>query len=279
PILLAPEGSNSYILTIENAPNQAERFVWSSANFGEDVAINYVIQIDKANNEFANPQDLGAVIGANQLSVSVESLNGSVLAAGGEPFVDGQYDIRIKASINDTFEPMYSNTATISVTPYVAVIPKLYMVGAPQAYYGLNQWDNTTALEMRYIGDGTTTRVYEAYIKVAAGEGFKFIGEQGTWDNGNYGTIGGTQDGNLHNDGGSGDIKIADTDGNGIYYLWVDIDNLQYKAVKMNWGIIGDSTPNGWNGETPMTYNFADNMFTLSTALTNGELKFRSRSE
>lgn len=275
PILLAPEEGNSYALSLETATNQAERFVWTKANFGEDVAINYEVQLDKVGNEFANPQSLGAVIGGTQLSVSQETLNTGVMASGGEAFVESVYEVRIMASVNDSFEPMYSNIATISVTPYVAIDPVLYLVGAPQAYYGLNQWDNTTAIPMRYIGDGTT-KVFEAYVKVAAGEGFKFIGEQGTWENGNFGTIGGAQDGNLENSGGSSDIKVAEVNGSGLYYIQVDIDNLTYKAVKMNWGIIGSATANGWDGETAMTYDFATNQYTIATSLAAGELKFRS---
>lgn len=276
PVLTAPEGNNNYVLVIENAANQAERFVWTSANFDQDVAINYTIQIDKAGNEFATPQDLGAVIGANQLSVSVEVLNDKVMALGGIAFESAQYEVRVKASLNGTFEPMYSNVAVISVTPYVAIIPDLFLVGAVQQHYGLNQWDNATAIAMRYIGDGVT-KVYEAYVKVAVGEGFKFIGEQGTWDNGNYGVIGGAQDGNIENSGGSGDLKIADNDGDGLYYIQVDITEMKYKAVKMNWGIIGSAT-GGWSDEIPMTYNFADNKFVLSTTLDSGEMKFRAKN-
>lgn len=277
PVLSAPEDGNAYVLTIENAAEQAERFVWSAASFGQDVAINYSVEIDKAGNEFANPQVLGSVIGQYQLPVTVESLNGAVLLAGGEAFVAGDYEVRVKASVNDTFEPIYSNVNTITVTPYVSVAPPLYFVGAPQAYYNLNGWDNTTAIEMRYIGDGVT-RVYEAYVKVNAGDGFKFIGEQGTWDNGNYGVIGGVQDGNLENSGGSGDVKVAETDGPGLYYIQVDIDQLKYKSVKMNWGIIGAATPSGWGGETAMTYDFANNQFTIDVTLTQDNMKFRCKN-
>lgn len=278
PVLSAPEGNNAYVLSVENAASQAERFVWSSASFNQDVAIVYTAQIDKAGNNFANAQSLGTVTGANQLSVTVESLNAAVLAAGGESFVAGDFEVRVKAAVNDTFEPLYSNVAAIKVTPYVAIAPKLFLVGNSQQYYGLNAWDNTTAMEMRYLGNGTT-KVFEAYVKVGLDggnpAGFKFIGEQGTWDNGNYGTDGGAQDGNLINAGSSSDIKVGATDGPGFYYVWVDIDNLKYKSVKMNWGIIGDSTPGGWNAETPMTYDFDANKFTITTTLTAAELKFR----
>lgn len=277
PVLVAPEGNNVYVLAIENAANQAERFVWTFANFDQNVAVNYTVQLDKAGNEFANPQDLGSVIGANQLSVSVETLNTKVRAAGGEAFVEGTYEVRIKASVNDTFEPLYSNVATISVTPYVAVIPKLFLVGHPQGSYGLGEWSPETAMELRYIGNGVT-RIYEAYVKVGVGQAFKFIGNQASWADvvGNYGVIGGVQDGNLKNGGDSGDIKVAENDGNGLYYIWVDIDNLKYKSVKMNWGIIGSATAGAWDNETAMAYNFAANKFTISAPLSAGEMKFRA---
>jgi hypothetical protein len=277
PVLSAPGMGSSYTLILENAAAQAERFVWTSASFDQNVAINYEVQLDAVGNEFADPHSLGSVIGENQLSVSVETLNAAVIAEGGQAFTEGSFEVRVKASVNDTFEPLYSNVATILITPYVALDPELFLVGAPQGYYGLNQWDNTTAMPMRYIGNGTT-KVFEGYLKVNAGEGFKFIGEQGTWDNGNFGTVGGVQNGTLENSGSSGDIKIAETNGPGLYYVWVDIDNLQYKAVKMNWGIIGSATAGGWDNETPMTFDFANNKYTLSTTLSAGEMKFRAKN-
>lgn len=280
PILMAPEEGNSYVLLEGNAAIQAERFVWTKANFGQEVAVNYEVELDKVGNEFATPQSLGAIIGGTQLSVSVVALNTAVMAVGGEAAVENLYEVRVKASVNDSFEPMYSNLATISVTPYVnAVIvpPALFVVGNVQAYYGLSEWTPTTAMEMRYIGDGTT-KVFEAYIKVGAGNGFKFVSAQADWGEleGNYGTIGGAQDGNIENSGGSGDIKVAETTGDGLYYVWVDLDTMKYKSIKMDWGIIGSATANGWDGETAMAYDFATNQYTITASLADGELKFRS---
>lgn len=275
PVLQAPEDGNIYTLVLENASNQAERFVWTDANYNGAVEITYTVEMDLAGAAFANAQSLGSAIAANQLSVSVETMNTAALNLGAEAFEAAAFEVRVKSTIGAGLSPMYSNTASITVMPYVAIPPKLFLVGAPQQYYGLNQWDNTTALEMRYIGDGTT-KIFEAYVQVASGEGFKFIGEQGTWDNGNFGTIGGNQNGTLENSGGSSDIKVAETDGAGLYYVWVNIDNLTYKAIKMNWGIIGSATANGWDGETTMTYNFASNTYSITTALATGEMKFRS---
>jgi hypothetical protein len=273
PVLTAPLGG-TYVLNIDDAAIQADRFVWSSANFDQDVAITYTLELDKAGNEFAAPQSLGSAVSENSLSVSVESLNGAAILAGGTPFQAGDFEVRVKAAVNDTFEPMYSNAIVITVTPYVSVVPPLYFVGAPQAYYGVNAWTPENGIEMRYIGDGVT-KLYEAYVKVNAGDGFKFVDDL-SWNEGNYGTIGGAQDGNLKNGGDSSDIKVAETDGAGLYYVQVDIDNLKYKAVKMNWGIIGDATPGGWSDETAMTYDFATNKFSITTDLTAAGLKYRA---
>lgn len=280
PVLIAPEEGNAYVLLEANAAIQAERFVWSKANFGQEVAVNYEVELDKAGNEFANPQSLGAIIGGSQLSVSVVTLNTAVMAVGGEAEVESLYEVRVKASVNDTFEPMYSNLMSISVTPYVnAVIvdPVLFLIGSPQGYYGLGQWDNATALKMRHIGSDNA-QIFEGYVKVATGDEFKFIDAQADWAalTGNYGVIGGSQNGNLENSAGSGNLKIAATDGDGLYYIWVDLDNLKYKAIKMDWGIIGDATPGGWDGETAMAYDFASNQYTITAALSNGAMKFRS---
>lgn len=279
PMLMAPEEGNAYVLSVENATNQAERFVWTKGNFGQDVAVNYEVQLDKVGSEFSTPQSLGAVVGGTFLSVSVETLNAAVIASGGEADVENVYEVRVVASVNDSFEPMYSNIATINVTPYVFVpeVHQLFMVGNVQGYYALSEWTPTSAMEMRYIGDGTT-KVFEAYVKVAVGNGFKFISSQEDWGvlTGNYGTIGGAQDGNLENSGGSGDIKVAENEGDGLYYVQVDIDNLIYKSIKMNWGIIGSATANGWDGETAMMYDFATNQYTIDATLSAGEMKFRS---
>ncbi|KAF2514830.1 hypothetical protein E0W68_13440 [Flavobacterium salilacus subsp. salilacus] len=290
PVLVAPaEGAN---ITIN--PNALEAqtltLVWDHAAYSVETEIDYAIEMAVAGTDFATPLALPSTTNRfynftgdelkKRLTNATDDTNLPGLGLSDEE--NAMIEVRITATIGDNSDlPMVSNILPLTIvfgTGEVIVEPTepvLFLVGAPQAYYGLNAWDNTTAIPMRYIGDGTTM-VFEAYVKVAAADGFKFIGEQGTWDNGNYGTIDGAQDGNLHNDGGSGDIKVAETDGDGQYYVWVDIDNLEYKFVKMEWGIIGAATPGGWDNETPMTYDFASNTWSISATLTADEMKFRS---
>ena len=292
PELLTPTDGNIYALSIENENAEATTLVWNHASYDEQTMANYSVEIATAGTEFATIIDgltgdeitaeAPATTTTNRFAVwTVDLLNTIAINTGIEPFTEGELEIRIKSSLGANTELVeYSNIVKIKVTPYVAIEPEtpvLFLVGNPQGYYGLSEWTPTTAMEMRYIGDGTT-KVFEAYVKVAAGNGFKFISAQADWGalTGNYGTIGGAQNGNLENSGGSGDIKVAETDGDGLYYIQVDIDNLTYKAVKMNWGIIGDATAGGWNDETPMTYDFATNKYSLDATLSTGGMKFRS---
>lgn len=276
---------------VGNETVEAGTFTWSAADSDYNGEIQYFIQLAPAGSDFvdtarlfsAGVTDLSKTFTFNDLNIALNRLD-DYLIANGEAGVNfgatNAIDVRIMAVAGASQATIYSEPVTINVTPFEVIIvetPVLFLVGSPQGYYGLSEWTPTTAMEMRYIGNGTT-KVFEAYVKVAAGNGFKFISEQADWGDltGNYGTIGGAQNGNLENSGGSGDIKVAETDGDGLYYIQVDIDNLTYKAVKMNWGIIGDATAGGWNDETPMTYDFATNKYSLDATLSTGGMKFRS---
>ncbi|QYJ68670.1 SusE domain-containing protein [Flavobacterium litorale] len=289
PVLNAPQDGAEIILNPNANDAVAITMVWDHGRYSVETAVDYSIEIAIAGTEFAEPLKI-ATTNNRFLALTGEQLSGYLLNASPdglglpEETEAVMIQARVTATIGDNGDlPETSNTITFNIIfPDEDVViepedPMLFLVGSAQANYGLSEWDNTTAIPMRYIGDGTTM-LFEAYVKVGANQSFKFIGEQGTWDNGNYGTIDGAQNGNLQNDGGSGDIKVAETDGDGLYYVWVDIDNLEYKSIKMNWGIIGAATPGGWDGETPMTYDFAENKFSITETLTTENMKLRSKN-
>ncbi|MBX2845592.1 MAG: SusE domain-containing protein [Saprospiraceae bacterium] len=161
-------------------------------------------------------------------------------------------------------------------------VEQLYMVGAIQEHYGTGQWDPTNAIPMFY-NEGLATPGWEGYIKANAGQNMKFVGLQGSWDevnaeNVNFGSPGGDTNaltGDIVADGSSGAITL---DEGGFWYVFIPADLSTYQFVKQQWGIIGSSTPDGWNGETDMTYNADQNQWEITQDLVDGELKFRSRS-
>lgn len=279
PVLISPEDGTSVILTQELENNPAMTLVWNHGNYQTPTEINYTIEAAAAGSNFEAPVTVGTT--SNRVyPITVNALNQVASTVGLTPFVQGAIEFRVTAALGDNSSlPMASNVITINVTPYTAIIPKLFVVGAVQGYYGLSGWSPETAMEMRYIGnEAGTTKVFECYVKVAVGDGIKFIGNQAGWGDveGNYGVIGGVQDGNLENSGGSGDVKVADADGAGLYYIQVDLDAMTYKSVKMDWGIIGGATAGDWSNETAMSYDFDTNTYSLTTSVNAGEMKFRS---
>lgn len=276
PVLTAPEEGNVYVLLQDNKDVLAERFVWTAAAFGADVVPNYDIEIDFEANNFSAPQVVGTTAGTTQIAINNAILNTAVNKLGAVPEEAGTFQVRVKAYVGS--QVLYSNAVEMLITPYKDFVPvtTLYLVGSVQAYYGTDAWTAATALEMRYIGDGKT-QLFEAYVKIAAADELKFI-DALNFDAGNYGTVGTAQDGNLQNSSASGNLKPAATDGDGFYYIKVDLDAMTYKAVKMNWGIIGAATPGGWDGETAMTYDFASNKYAIDVTLKADEMKFRSKN-
>jgi hypothetical protein len=283
-----------------NEATKAGTFKWSAATLEYDGAVGYYVQIAPKGSDFSQAVDVFAESVSTtskdftfgDLNLAVNRLNVLLVSNGKAPIKFGtsvDIDVRVKAIAAVSQATSFSAVQTIKVNAYekiIVVTPHLYLVGAPQAHYGGNAWDNTKGIELKYIGDPkTNTKVFECYVQVMVGEGFKFTGDGKTWDNGNYGTdgavaaISGGQEFSLKNDGGSSDLKIAEVDGNGLYYVKVDLDNMKCKVIKMQWGVIGAATAGGWGAQTAMTYSFSANEWSYTgTDITAGEMKFRSEN-
>ncbi len=262
------------VLNKEFADNTAVTLVWEDAEYDTPTPVSYKIELAASGTSFAEPSIVGQT-NKRFYSWSVKEFNDAVIAAGLTPNEEAAVDMRVIASVGDNEAIQLSSEVNVyTVVPYPNEAPKLFLVGAFQAYYGKSAWTPTEALEMNYLGDGTT-QVYEAYIKLGNDDGFKFISAAADWGvlDGNYGTDGGAQNGTIVNSGGSSDVKPG---AEGLYYVKVDIDSLSYQLVKMDWGIIGSATPNAWDAETAMNYDFESNTFTISETLVEGEMKFRS---
>ncbi len=277
---------------VGNENEIATTFTWSKVKGNYNGAILYFLEMDIKGNNFKNgvyaplssqgTTELSKEISNNDLNIAVNAINTQLVKSGSALKVDfstgTEFDLRVVSVANISKDKSFSEPITIKVNAYekiVVIEPQLFIVGSVQSYYGKSNWNPEQGMEMRYIGDGTT-KVFEAYLKATEGDIFKFISNQAVWDNviGNYGTIDGAQDGNLINSSDSKNIEILEK---GQYYVQVDIDNLTYKLVKMQWGVIGNATPNSWDGETPMTYDFNTNTWGITLNLTDGEVKFRSK--
>lgn len=285
PVLVSPTNGAIYNLSFENSASLAERFVWSDANFGGDVEINYAIQMDVAGNEFAAPEVIGSVNSENQLAVSVETLNGTALSLGATPLEATPYEVRVKATVGSM--EMLSNSIPVTITAYSTETPKLYMVGSflDESGYG-GEWSSADAVPLAATAFGETE--FEGYVYVnEEGANFLFLpvnndsgwdGKLGTEEKGVYSEVlvpGGQDIGTPNNESG--------------YYL-VEVDTnpevLSYKMTATSWAVTGSATPNGWPGDDPvatadqdMTYNADTKVWEIDVDLVAGEFKFRANDE
>jgi len=268
PVLTAPTSGAAYVLSPANAAVQAERFTWKSANFGGDVQVNYAVEIDKKGNAFKTPQSIGSVISANQVSVSVESMNKAALLLKATPFAPSEFEVRIKASAG-ALAAMYSNIIGIVVTPYTTENPKLWVPGGYAAASGYpKDWDPATSPQLSASAFGKVD--FEGYINFNdANAEYKFTSFP-EWK-GEYAA--GTTPGTIALSGPNFKIPAA-----GYYQIVVDTEKLTYKATATVWGIIGDGTPGGWDNSTAMTYNKTTKLWTLTANLTQKEMKFRANN-
>jgi hypothetical protein len=283
PVLVSPTNGAIYNLSFENNASLAERFVWSDADFGGDVEINYAIQIDIAGNEFASPGELGSVNSENQLAVSVETLNGAALSLGATPFEATPYEVRVKASVGSM--EMLSNSIPVTISAYTTEAPKLYLVGNFLAASGYgDDWTAANGVPIAASGYGETK--FEGFVNVAVeNANFLFlpVNDDSGWDN----KLGTTEKG-VYSEvlvPGGEDLGVPDNAA-AYYYVKVDTEALTYKFDATSWAVTGAATPNGWPGDDAvatadqdMTYNADTKVWEIDVDLTAGEYKFRANDD
>lgn len=102
---------------------------------------------------------------------------------------------------------------------------------------------------------------------------FKFS-SQPDWDGVNYGSAG--TDGTLSTDATAGNLK---SDGAGLFWCNVNIASLTYSLTQVETiGLIGDSTPGGWDASTALEPSADFLTWTGTVTLTDGEFKFRANN-
>ena len=81
-----------------------------------------------------------------------------------------------------------------------------------------------------------------------------------------------TKDAFFFNNDGS-NINISEE---GFYQIKADVASSNLSAVKTTWGIIGPAQAGGWDTDTDMTWNAADESWTATVELAADEFKFRA---
>lgn len=255
--------TDALVLDREEAETEAITFSWTEAEFGFPAAVNYTLQLAQAGTDFAEPRDvdMGNTVAR---TYTVEELNSRVLQLGLEPGTAGQLEARVRATLSEAVEPVFSNTVTVDITPYSGEVelPSIYV---PGAYQG---WDPGSAAALTSAEDDG---VYRGYITFPDEESleFKFTVER-NWDE-NYGADG---DGPLTQDGPN--LTVPEP---GTYLIVADLNEMTWSATPYAWGIVGDATPGGWDADTPMSYDHTEGIWKITQALEEGNMKFRLNND
>ena len=142
--------------------------------------------------------------------------------------------------------------------------------------YSLNQNDangNGTAYDELFMADNDVNGAQNEFIFT-----LNFDGMQSQTYGGTtflvHAAIGGTiNPNNFGVNGGWGGLR---TTKNLVNQFAVDLDNLNSSlGSQSDWGLVGNATPNGWNGPDVEMYQTGPQEFSIYAELANGELKFR----
>lgn len=273
PELLTPADGAEYILSPENASNEATTLVWNHADYTQQTEVNYEIQMAAAGTDFASPVTVGSATTNRFQTWTVEELNGYATTAGLLPFTQGDLDLRIKASLGSAGELIsYSNVITLTITTYSTDLPKLAVPGNHQGWSDANGFETAPKIASSEYGASD----YEGYMWLD-GE-FKFLAPNASgvfaWGNTDWG-----------DDGSFSDVLVVTGESNcsataGYYRVRANTSTLVYSATAVSWGIIGEATPTGWDSDTDLTYNPSTKKLEIaSIALENGKkFKFRGNN-
>jgi len=255
--------ASNIVLQQANGDQEAITFTWSATNYGFKAATSYTLQMAKKGTDFTAASSTEIPLANNtQTTFTITGFNRELLkiiSAGSA----SEVEVRIKSEVGTmaTVSPVYSNVVTITATPYRDIInyPSLYV---PGDYQG---WDAANAPK---ISSKTNNKVYEGYINIKAGSlAFKITSEP-DWNHTNYGD-GGT--GKLSTSGG--DLKVPSA---GYYLLNADLNSLTWSATKIDsWGVIGDAM-GSWDVDKKLSFNSTTEVWTLTTDLSVGKIKFRA---
>jgi hypothetical protein len=257
--------TNTIAPVAADSNNSVVTFSWTNPAYQQDTSLyKFVVQIDSAGKNFANPITLKTVTGSYSGAVIAKDLNAILLAMGFAFNTTYTVDARVVSSYGNNNEAYYSNVLQLQVTPYkippkIPVPAKLYLVG------DINGWNNSGSLPIKYQFSKIDETTYAGIFNFPGGGGYKLIQELGNWDTQFHMVTGGSES--------AGDFVQENADPTfpgpaaaGWYRVTVDFQHGKYKVTASparqavppaNLYIVGDL--NGWNNSAGLNpiYKFA----------------------
>ena len=275
--------TNSIVLQSVNGTQTAVTYTWTPVTFvwsGTEATnysptVAYSLQFDKKGNNFASPVAVDAGAGPTK-ALTQAVLNSTLISLGLTPEVAANVEVRLKATYANNLTPAYSPTLALTATPYSTILyvsssylnnnlttaPKLIEIdGSPRQYQGYVYFGGTSASTFKLTNTQSGAGSYYGNNSTAA----VAVGAAGRATTGTLATATATT---------GSSFSIAP----GFYLVKINLADMTWAITPYTWGIIGPATANGWNADTPMTYDATKGVWTATVPLTAGEFKFRANS-
>ncbi|WP_445453788.1 SusE domain-containing protein [Flavobacterium sp. 25HG05S-40] len=277
PVVLSDVAITNIELDQANPNNPAVTFNWSSADYGQQAAVFYNVQVSK-DAAFTNPVSVTNV-NTNSTTLSMNQLNSAVGSAGLPPFQWNAAYVRVVTTIGTTASlPVASNTITFNVYPYFNYPFKDYYLVGDATQPGWNNNNNNPPL----FRDGSNPNLYKYSGYFSAGQ-FKVLEVKGLWQP-QWGTNGGTAI-NVNPGGGSDPGTFPNNNSAiaaaGYYTFTINYSDNSFSFVPLSTTGATTFTSMTIQGtsataSTPMTQSTFDShiWYVNALPLTPGDLKF-----
>lgn len=234
---------------------------WTEPDFGYDAVGKYKIFIDFASGDFSNAQVI-VLDNSFEKTFTKEELNSKLLSLSATTGLSSEFKFIVETELS-AYSKTLSDPVSITITPYASILDLSTTWGVVGSATP-NGWDGP---DLPFFQTGEAG-VSVAYVTLSDGE-IKFR-ENNDWAN-NYGDDG--TDNTL--EAGGANIAVA----SGSYKIILNLNDLTYTMTSFSWGLVGNATPNGWDGpDVLMKYDEYSNTFKAIVTLTSGEMKFRQNN-
>ncbi len=256
--ITSPNTATSVDVTVADS-SQIFTVTWSNPNYGVSAVVSYFVQVDSLGKNFKTFVNIGNLTSTNTLSLSYNNLNALLMnPLNLTPNAASSLEIRVGSAIYGV-DTVYSKPVSLSLT--TLQLDQLWLPGSYENY-------NPAAAPV--IPSVIAHTTYEGFAYLSAAGNFKFTSAP-DYNHINYGYA---SNGVLTTNGNAPGIGYNSA---GVYLLDANVQALTYSAQYIqSFGIIGTATTGQWNSSTPMTYNVSTGLWTITTSLTAGALKFRA---
>jgi hypothetical protein len=276
------KAKGAYVLDKNKASVIASTFKTETPDLGTNLTKSYILEIDKAGNNFKNAQVLDSICTdtvSPSFAVTVANLNKPIASSSAlncAPGVRVKLEMRLKTRVA-LYSPVYSNVDTFSVIPY-PTYGILYVPGNYQGTYPGGSWNpaNPNTIIYSQANNGK----YEGYLDMSnsgVASQFKFAENPDwsvCWKAENLADAVPNATFNLINTTGDPNISMTA----GYYKFNVDLKAHTCTNVLINkWGVIGSFAASGWSNEVNMTLDPTTKLWSATVTLAVGD-EFKVRA-